>query len=369
MKDDFNRNIAIVVALLLGLVALDRLPHVAGHARGTGRLTFVINEMHNSELNPDDSVTRANGYYEGIQHTVRLAPGVENEDYRLRDDFMRYEFKPNLKRRYEAGMRITNSLGMPNREYDYEKPPHTRRIALVGDSVSVGPYGLDYPALLEDRLNQTQLRPEIQTFQLLNFAVPGYILGQKMEVALEKVPKFHPDVYLVQLSMLEVGGTANHISRLVVSGLDLKYDFLKRTAAQAGVQSDDPRSVVRFKLAPYFASLTRWSLENIRDHAAAQGAGMVILLINPVVDAGLTATYFNQLHEVTDTIGVPVIDLRDTFKGANFPSLQVIPGADPHPNVRGHEMLFEDLYTKFRAQPDAWAALTGNAGKSSRLTF
>ena len=57
-------------------------------------------------------------------------------------------------------MRITNSLGMPNPEYGYEKPPHTWRIALLGDSLSIGPYGHDYEALLEIRLNQANLTPK-----------------------------------------------------------------------------------------------------------------------------------------------------------------------------------------------------------------
>ena len=64
-------------------------------------------------------------------------------------------------------MRITNSLGMPNPEYGYLKPPHTRRIALLGDSLSVGPFGHDYVALLEDRLNQENLTPETQRFEVL----------------------------------------------------------------------------------------------------------------------------------------------------------------------------------------------------------
>ncbi len=97
----------------------------------------------------------------------RLGLPKESEEILVRSDFLQYSFKPNLKRHYAGGMRITNSLGMPNPEYSYQKPPHTRRMRLMGDSLSVGPYGQDYVALLEARLNQANTTPETQRFKSL----------------------------------------------------------------------------------------------------------------------------------------------------------------------------------------------------------
>ena len=113
-------------------------------------------------------------------------------------------------------MRVTNSFGMANPEYGYEKPPHTRRVAWLGDSVSVGPYGGSFETLLENRLNQDSPVLGIEKFQMLNFSVPGYILLQKMDVALEKAPKFHPDIYIVQLDSQEIVGPRKHIAKMVV---------------------------------------------------------------------------------------------------------------------------------------------------------
>ena len=357
---DFGR----AVVLLLVLLVLDRLPALTGQSPVLRQIDFMVSKMHNGELSADDLHALAAGYYEGIEKhegPQRIAPGAENTDYVLRNSFLRYEFKPNLKRRFAAGMRITNSLGMPNPEYSDEKPLHTRRIAWLGDSISVGPYGRDYEALLEARLNHDCLTAEVHKYEILNFSVPGYILVQKMDVALEKAPKFHPDVYVVQLSSQEIQGTRSHIAKLVASGSDLKYDFLRRVAAQAGIQPSDSRSIASRKLAPFFLPVTRWALEQIRNQVASEGARMIVVLVPVPIDPHVTAADFDALHPAVDSIGVPVIDLRDTFRSANLPSLQVVPGSDIHPNTRGHEMLFEDLYSKLRAQPDAWSALTGSA--------
>jgi hypothetical protein len=373
MMDDFTKNAGKTVILTLGLLGLDQLPGVLerfhgmlglkGHSQTLSRVEKLPALMKNGDLNPEDFDALAAGYYEGLQKDAGPAGmPAERDDVRFRDDFLRYEFRPNVKRRYPAGMRITNSFGMANPEYGYEKPPHTRRIALIGDSIALGPYGQDYEALLEDRLNQTSVTPEIQKFQILNFAVYGYSVVQMMDVALDKAPQFHPDVYMVAMTHLETmpkAGSRTHIGRLVVSGTDLKYEYLRSVVAQAGVKPTDHLPTIRIKLAPFFLPMTQWALEQIRDRAASQGAQMLIVLVPAPIDPNFTAADFNRLRPAVDSVGVPVIDLRDTFQSVTLGDIRVDAKSDVHPNARGHEMIFENLYAKLRAQPEAWATLTG----------
>jgi hypothetical protein len=113
------------------------------------------------------------------------------------------------------------------------------------------------------------------------------------------------------------------------------------------------------KLAPFSLPVEKWALEQIRDRAASDGAGMIIVLVPAPIDPQMNARDMNTLHTIVDGLGIPVIDLRDTFKSGNLEDLQVIPKSDIHPNVQGHEMIFENMYAKLRAQPAAWTALTG----------
>jgi len=291
---------------------------------------------------------------------------AERDDVAFRDDFRRYEFRPNVRRPYPAGMRITNSLGFPNPEYGYQKPPHTRRIAVLGDSISVGPFGHDYVALLEACLNQTSLTPEIQRFEILDFAVYGYNVLQMMDVALYVAPKFHPDVYLVALTHIQAGGkkasTALHLARLELEGVDFKYDFLRQVAAQAGVQPSDHMNALMRKLGPFHFQMTKWALEQIRDHAAAEGAQMVIIMVPAPINAEIEAEAFDDIRPTVDRLGVPVIDLRDTFRSKNVATLQVEYGIDVHPNQRGHEIIFESLYQAIQQDPKFSATLLGTSG-------
>lgn len=331
-------------------------------------LDKVPGAMRNGDFNGQDVDALGAGYYEDLRKDAGpIGLPKEREDLRFRDDFLRYELRPNVKRSYEAGMRVTNSFGLANPEYPLAKPPHTRRIALLGDSMSLGPYGHDYPALLEERLNQAYLSPEVQKFELLNFAVYGYSVLQEMDVARDKAAPFHPDVYLLALTHLEFvprAGWRAHIGRLLWSGTDLKYGYLKDVVAKAGVHPTDHLPTMRIKLAPYSPAVLHWAVEQIRDSATAQGARLIVVLVPAPIDPNIAASDFNRLHQMADGLGVPVIDLRDTFQGRNLYDFQVVPRTDIHPNLQGHKLIFENLLAKLRAQPDAWNALTGPSSQT-----
>jgi hypothetical protein len=362
-RDGFTKNALKTMALCLCLLALRSLPSLTNRFHSLRAVQQLVWELRNGDLNAADFHALSAGYYEKLEQ-ARTPAWADKNGFRFRDDFLRYEYKPNVSFPYAAGMRVTNSFGMANPEYGYEKPPFTRRIAWIGDSMSVGPYGHSYEQLLENRLNQSYLTPDIHQFQVLNFSVPGYFSVQMMDVVLEKVPKFHPDVYVVTLTSLEMGGLGGpprHLAMLNESGIDFKYDYLRQIAAKAGVKRTDRRAEVMSKLKPYSLQITRWAFEQIHKSAEAHGAKMIVVMVSGPTNLYVTGSDFDQLHKAVDGLGVPVIDLRGTFQNIDdLAALQVAQGEDIHPNVRGHQMIFDDLYAHLLAQPDALSALTGS---------
>ncbi len=364
----FNRQFAATMALLVALLGLNWLPDAINHGPARMHLEKLVKLMHTSGLNREDFDALAAGYYEGLEKDAPPA-GLpeERDDIRFRNDFLRYELKPNVKRNYPAGLRFTNSFGMANPEYGNAKPLHTWRIAVFGDSISLGPYGHDYRALLEQRLNQADVTSDVQRYQILNFAVYGYNILQMMDVVLNKAPNFHPDVYLLALTTLEANSrkvsTAVHLARLKTDGVDLKYDYLKQVAVEAGLQPGDHLNRMVAKLAPFHAQMTRWALMQMRDRAAAQGAHLVIVLVPPPIEPDMVSQIFDELRPTVDGLGVPVIDLRDTFRHRDLRTLQVEYAVDVHPNALGHQIIFESLYDRIHHDPALSAALLGSSPK------
>jgi hypothetical protein len=367
MESQFTRRAVLTTALIVGLLGLHQLPgHIRHSNRVMSRLDQVISSMSDNNMSREELDALVAGYYEGILRTDNGALGLpsEKEDILFRNDFLRDELKPNLNHEYKAGIRFTNSLGMANPEYSYQKPAHTRRIAILGDSVSLGPYGHDYVKALEDRLNQNCASPDIQNYQVLNFSVYGYSVLQDMDVGLNKASYFHPDVYVVALSSLEFfprNGSITHVAGLLTSGTDLKYDYLRHVVAEAGIQPGNHLPAIREKLAPYLIQVISWALVQLRGHAAAEGAKMIIIMVPAPISPTFTSDHFSQLQKAAEPVGVPIIDMRDTFRSVNLDDFQVDPGKDIHPNARGHAMIADSLFTQLQAQPDALLALAGHS--------
>jgi hypothetical protein len=96
----------------------------------------------------------------------------------------------------EVEFRI-NSLGMRDtREFPYQKPPATCRIALFGDSFFMG-YELKYDDTFAHRL-EAQLRDHGVNAEVLNFAVSGFGTAEMIRTYEAMGSRFGPDVVIFQ---------------------------------------------------------------------------------------------------------------------------------------------------------------------------
>jgi hypothetical protein len=96
----------------------------------------------------------------------------------------------------------TNGVGFRDREWAVDKPPGTRRIALLGDSFIEGiqvPIERTVSRQIESRLQARFPRRRIET---LNFGVSNYSVGQYLMVFDEYVRRFQPDYVVVFASYL-----------------------------------------------------------------------------------------------------------------------------------------------------------------------
>lgn len=91
-----------------------------------------------------------------------------------------------------------NSLGFrDSRDYALEKPAHTFRILVLGDSVTFGHGALSettYPYLLEQQLKAW--RPEVN-WQVWNLGVPGYNTAQELAYLRQVGERYRPDLVVV----------------------------------------------------------------------------------------------------------------------------------------------------------------------------
>lgn len=140
--------------------------------------------------------------------------GICDEENYLVDKRVGWVPVPNRSATYrtEGFSRYTiNSLGMRDKERTIAKPPNTFRIAVMGCSVTEGKevfIDQTYCSLLEKQLNQ-QGGPV--KYEVLNFAVAAYNLGQEYLRLKHFALQFKPDLVVFTVrpnALLYMGGKA-----------------------------------------------------------------------------------------------------------------------------------------------------------------
>ena len=320
----------------------------------------------------------SNGYYENLlggddpaaaQTLItrllhgKLPWGMMAMDHQIYDDvdFLLWTPKPNLNfddRR--EGPTNTNADGLFGIDHPRQKLPGVRRVAILGDSITRGwgvPLNQRFMNVLQSRINaETGQRVE-----MINFAVPGYRLTQIYDVALEKVPEYHPDVYLLVLTDLCMTPRwGSHLISLVEKKHDLKYDFLRQVVQESGLRKGDSPAVADWKLAPYRVPASREMLLRLKANAESDSARLMVVLVPAVEDSYVVRHHFYGMNSALQGTGIPVLDLRDTFNGTDVESERT-DWFDPHPNELGNRMIADNFYRKLQEQPDLRTALLGKA--------
>jgi hypothetical protein len=263
-----------------------------------------------------------------------------------------------------AGWVRTNSFGMVDQEYEVKPAPNVRRIAFLGDSLVRGlgtALGDSLEAQLEDRLNQHSAGGQIQRFEILNFGFSGYQLTQLLAVAEDRAAPFSPGVYLVGLTRQHASPTewGDHLYRLIHSGRELRYPFLRRIADAAGLTAKDTLPIARQKLAPYFDQGFRGSVLELKRLARENRATLVFVLLPTLEGRAHTSALFVRAKQILAEESLTVIDVLGAFEKVDDTHPLRVQFYDPHPNRRGHSILCEALLQQLLKDPELFEKIIG----------
>ena len=115
----------------------------------------------------------------------------------------------------------TNPSGFRDLPRQFSKPANTKRIALLGDSlieeVQV-PFEKTAGSLLEQKLNASQHTPnQSEKWEVLNFGISGYGIGQCLLAYEEYAQKFSPDYVAIFVAYFHMARTVRRYQRGVSS--------------------------------------------------------------------------------------------------------------------------------------------------------
>ena len=136
-----------------------------------------------------------------IGHAPEVIPiGVCSERHvyrRSANPILSYEFKPGFRSDDDDlpfDYRVINSHGLRDVERQYAKPPGTKRIILLGDSVVVGYRIKEIDQLMSRQLERLYGGEKVE---VLNVAVTGYCTRAEVELLRVQGVKYDPDAVIL----------------------------------------------------------------------------------------------------------------------------------------------------------------------------
>lgn len=295
-----------------------------------------------------------------LGHPYYSAP----ELYRPSDDpRVLFEPRPSFQGYSEGTSVTTNGRGLRERELPLAKPPGTRRIVFVGDSVTFGPGVRDdqpFPRVLETSLDESGAGP----VETINTGVVGYNSIQELARLEQSGLPYQPDVVVLTFlanDLLETFTIFDHQYEPDGSLADVKvwlrrnshlYRFLQDVYWRVGQQlrrsREGPTEPLRKRdrLEERLGTLS----EMIR-LTRANGASFLLVVYPDNMDdpvspgpSGERVTLREELTRFAAHEGVPLVDLTAALGDVRDPRAhQYRLREDPHPSVEGHRVIAEAL--------------------------
>jgi lysophospholipase L1-like esterase len=270
---------------------------------------------------------------------------------------------PNRKAHLMGVDIATNSKGLRDREIPYERTPGTLRVVMLGDSVTLG-WGVrpeqTYSKLLEGMFAEKGIKAEV-----VNTGVGNFKTVQEVEYFLTEARKYDPDFVVVTYSVNDAEilpphqapnvFTRNCLSCMFIAG---RFDTLLRRLSAAPQWSEYYLSLYQggngsgwLKSKEYFAKL--------RDYCEQHDVGVLIANVPEIHDVQhyKLQAITDLAHKMADANGFEFVDTLDWMSTVESSKLWLSPG-DPHPNLQGHQLIAQAIYSKLypmvqaRKKPD-----------------
>jgi lysophospholipase L1-like esterase len=254
-----------------------------------------------------------------------------------------------------------NSAGFRDVEHEIAKPPGTRRIVVVGDSVTEGIW-VDWESTFTGVL-QSRLRGE---YEVVAVAQSGLNTPQEIHLLEQDGLRYSPDLVVINFVLNDCDfytrfAAAQQFVQKRDSTVGLFFDMpidprvkraLKSSALVYFVKQRGEELMGRLRgvdEGDYFERI--WNtdanrakvttgFDRLSELSQQHGFGVVVI-IWPLVtryDRYAYESIHNWVREAAEQRGLPVLDLLPRFRTIPFRDLQVTAEDNVHPNARGHRI-------------------------------
>jgi lysophospholipase L1-like esterase len=281
--------------------------------------------------------------------------------------------RPDVRGVFEGVLHRTNSAGMRGPEVARSPAPGTFRIAVAGDSVTMGqgvPEERSYPALLEQSLARAS---EGTRYEVLNLGLAGLAIRNVIR-RLERVGlPYSPQLVVYGFTLNDIEGPAyrpnppeeqqdfaRRLLRFDSSPLQLVRLLWPRFVSLRSALWPLPGSYEFALERNYFHVPQAWEqvgagLDRLAQIAAARGICAVVFIhasMHQLRGPHPFGRIYRRVEEAARERGLYVVQSLPLLRGHDAAALR-FSVVDPHPNAAGHELLARALAAGLEELPDA----------------
>ena len=250
-------------------------------------------------------------------------------------DKLKYFFEPKANITYTDGteqnalISINHDSLNETKDYDVEKPSNTYRIITIGDSFTFGEHistRSNWTEVLENSLNHLSCKGN-KKFEVINLGVSAYDAACSVERFKKRGIKYNPDLVIwYQVDLLR-------------SNEEIRKEMDKIVGASFGYQKivdgkdiwNTARDVVLKKFGKdKLLQQNEESISELRNYFK----GKVVIATHPLMD-GQFIDILKELSKKNDYV------YAENFR--NYFNLNGYFMSDRHPNIKGHEIIAEDI--------------------------
>ena len=286
---------------------------------------------------------------DGMQFDLEMWKYARDVKQLSADPLIAHEHAPNRDAVLMGVDFQTNSKGLRDREFAYDRKPGTLRVLMLGDSLTVG-WGVPVEQTFSKRIEKLFATDGVDA-EVINTGVGNYNTVQEVEYFLTKGFKYHPDIVVLNFFVNDAEPIFEHKPPSILTRECYACVFIfgrVDTLARKFLSKSD--------WADYYVNLydggkskgwlnAKNSIEKLATYCRSNGIALVIANLPELHDAQhyRFEEISNLVKDAAIEYGAHYVDLLPYLQKEDSVALWVSPG-DQHPNAHANDLIARGLY-------------------------
>ena len=249
----------------------------------------------------------------------------------------------------------TNSKGLRDREFSYDRAAEKRRILMLGDSLTVG-WGVALQDTFSKRIEQLYAAIGIDA-EVINTGVGNYNTIQEVEYFLTRGYKYQPDVVVLNFFVNDAEPLTPERSPSALMRSCYACVFVAGRSDALMRRFFGKMNWYEYYLALYDEGRSKgWldakdAIRRLADYCKTNRSALLIASLPELheVENYRLQRITDLVRQTTDQYGVAFIDLLPYLKDHSSSTLWVAT-PDPHPNALAHQLIAQGLFDALRSR-------------------